>query len=224
MALDGLLGLLDALVSSVDALPSSPTFKVDKSLVSRARLSASVIAEPQAKSSHLHASPLDDLAFQPLERDGFRQEIVTSRGQRVDSILVEGRCGQGNDDNRGSKWGAGGHDFGHGTEGLVRVQAGSGREESDVAVSLECPDRLGRLDTVHHGQLDIHLRSRYGCQLIGSKIMDASMTYQDQMKYPSFPLIHRLLTIVGGLMLDPSLAQEHGQNVLVDWVICKGGD
>ena len=63
--------------------PSSPPFKVDKSLgkgMSRAH-------EPAADRSYLHASPLNDLALQPFQRHRFRQEVVTARRQSFLSIL-----------------------------------------------------------------------------------------------------------------------------------------
>jgi hypothetical protein len=44
-------------------------------------------------------------------------------------------------------------------------------------------------------------------------------THQDQMESTSPPLFHRFQTILGSLMIDFLLPQEHRQNVLIDRVI-----
>lgn len=47
-----------------------------------------------------HRTPFDEFRFEPWQRDGLRQEIVTSGCERVDSIGLERRSGEG-DDNDG---------------------------------------------------------------------------------------------------------------------------
>lgn len=46
------------------------------------------------------------------------------------------------------------------------------------------------------------------------------MTYQDQMECTSPPFLNSFQTILGSLMIDLFLPQEHGQNVLIDRIIC----
>lgn len=63
--------------------PSSPPFKVDKSLdkeISRAH-------EPAADWPHLHATPLNNLALQPFQRHWLCQEVVTARRQSFHPVL-----------------------------------------------------------------------------------------------------------------------------------------
>ena len=45
--------------------------------------------------------------------------------------------------------------------------------------------------------------------------------YQDQVECSSPPFLDSLETILGSLMIYLLLPQEHGQNVLIDRVICR---
>lgn len=45
-------------------------------------------------------------------------------------------------------------------------------------------------------------------------------TYEDEMEVPSLPLLDGLLSILGDGVLDSLLLHEHGQDSLVDGVIC----
>jgi hypothetical protein len=44
--------------------------------------------------------------------------------------------------------------------------------------------------------------------------------HEDQMESTSPPFLYRFQTIFGSLMIDLLLPQEHGQNVLIDRIIC----
>jgi hypothetical protein len=88
--MNGLLRFLNAFITSINALPSSPALEVNKSLVRDVALGdVRQYSSRISSRTHLHTAPLDNFAFQPLQGDRFRQEIVAAGCQGVDSILVE---------------------------------------------------------------------------------------------------------------------------------------
>lgn len=44
------------------------------------------------------------------------------------------------------------------------------------------------------------------------------------MKPPRFPLLYRLLAVLGDVVLDFLLLHERGKNGLIDGIICNAGE
>jgi len=48
--------------------------------------------------------------------------------------------------------------------------------------------------------------------------------YQNKMEYPRFPLLYRLLAVLGDVVLDFLLLHERGKDGLINGVICLPGE
>ena len=51
-----------------------------------------------------------------------------------------------------------------------------------------------------------------------------SRTYQNKMERSRLPLLHRLLAVLGDIVLDLLLLHERGKDGLIDGVICNAGE